>query len=38
MLPAELLDRLNLSQADFEKARIEYLSRRSDGTKALIPK
>jgi HD-like signal output (HDOD) protein len=28
MLPAELLDRLNLTAPDFEKARVEYLSRR----------
>jgi hypothetical protein len=31
MLPAELLDRLNLRAADFEKARLEHLSRRTNG-------
>jgi HD-like signal output (HDOD) protein len=38
MLPAELLQRLKLNETDFEKARVEYLQRRSNGTTALIPK
>lgn len=34
LLPVEILDRLSLSAANFEKARLEYLCRRPNGTDA----